>query len=123
VGECLEIAERHGMRDLIGSACRLLGEAAGSRDPAEAAAHFERSLRVLEEIQAENELALAHAGYGRLLRDQGRIESAREHLGRALTILERLGTLREPERVRKDLAGLEPSRRLRQRATSLVPER
>ena len=42
--------------------------------------------------------ALAHAGYGRLLRDQGRIESAREHLGRALHILERLGTLREPER-------------------------
>jgi tetratricopeptide (TPR) repeat protein len=108
VGECLEIAERHGMRYLIGSACRLLGEAAGSRDPAQASAHFERSLRVLEEIQAENELALALAGYGRLLRDQGRTESAREHLGRALAILERLGTLREPERVRKDLAGLEP---------------
>ena len=94
------------MRFLIGSACRLLGEAAGSRDPAEAAAHFEWSLRVLEEIQAENELALALAGYGRLMRDQGRIESAREHLGRALAILERLGTLREPERVREDLAGL-----------------
>jgi transcriptional regulator with AAA-type ATPase domain/tetratricopeptide (TPR) repeat protein len=107
VGECLAIAERHGMRYLIGSACRLLGEAAGPRDPAEASAHFERSLGVLEEIQAENELALAHAGYGRLLRDQGRIESAREHLGRALTILKRLGTLREPERVRQDLAGLE----------------
>ena len=82
VGECLEIAERHGMRYLIGSAYRLLGEAARSSDPAQASAHFERSLRVLEEIQAENELALAHAGYGRLLRDQGRIESAREHLGR-----------------------------------------
>ncbi len=63
---------------------------------------------MLEEIQAENELALAHAAYGRLLRDQGRIESAREHLGRALKTLERLGTLREPERVRRDLAGLEP---------------
>jgi len=106
VGECLQIAERHGMRYLIGSACRLLGEAAGSRDPAPAAAHFERSLRVLEEIQAENELALAHAGYGRLLRAQGRIEPAREHLRRALEILERLGTLREPERVRRDLEGL-----------------
>jgi len=106
VGECLQIAERHGMRFLIGSACRLLGEAARPRDPAEASAHFERSLAVLEEIQAENELALAHAGYGRLLRDQGRIESAHEHLGRALAILERLGTLRAPERVREDLAGL-----------------
>jgi tetratricopeptide (TPR) repeat protein len=33
VGECLEIAERHGMRYLIGSACRLLGEAAGRAIP------------------------------------------------------------------------------------------
>jgi hypothetical protein len=63
---------------------------------------------VLEGIQAENELALAHGGCARLLCDQGRIESAREHLGRALKILERLGTLREPERVRRDLAALEP---------------
>ena len=104
--ECLQIAEQHGMRYLIGSACRVLGEVARPQDPSEAAALFERSLGVLDGIHAENELALAHAGYGRLLRDQGRMEDARSQLARALEILERLGTLREPDRVRDDLARL-----------------
>jgi hypothetical protein len=34
------------------------------------------------------------------------VPAAREHFERALEILERLGTLREPERVRGDLARL-----------------
>ena len=89
VGECLEIAERHGMRYLIGSACHLLrrrsersGEAAASAEPP-----------VLEESRPKT-LALAR-GYGRLLRDRAD-QSAREHLGRSLKILERLGTLASP---------------------------
>jgi transcriptional regulator with AAA-type ATPase domain/tetratricopeptide (TPR) repeat protein len=107
--ECLSIAERHGMRYLVGSAHRLLGEAMRPDDAARAVAHFERSLVVLGEIGAENEKALAHAGYGRLLRDQGRVAEARRHLEGALETLERLGTLREPDRVRDDLARLEAS--------------
>jgi hypothetical protein len=90
----------------MGAAHRLLGEAARDADPAAAVAHFERSLAVLRGIEAENELALAHAGYGRLLGRQGTVPAAREHLARALAILERLGTLREPERVRMDLERL-----------------
>jgi tetratricopeptide (TPR) repeat protein len=104
--ECLSIAERHGMRYLVGSAHRLLGEATRPVDAAQAGAHFERSLVVLGEIGAENEMALAHAGYGRLLRDRGRVAEARKQLRGALEILERLGTLREPDRVREDLARL-----------------
>lgn len=57
-------------------------------------------------IDAENELALAYVGYGRLHQQQGNITLAREYLTRALAIFERLGTLGEPDRVRQALAEL-----------------
>jgi len=64
------------------------------------------SIAVLRAIKAENELALAYAGYGRLHRQQGHIAPARDYLTRALAIFERLGTLGEPDRVRQVLAEL-----------------
>ena len=109
--EHLAIAERSGMKFHIGSAHRLLGEIAleptppRSRAPL-AAPHFEQSIAILQQIHAENELALAYAGYGRLLQQQGNIAQAREYLTRALGIFERLGTLGEPEKVRQALAEL-----------------
>jgi flagellin-specific chaperone FliS len=51
----------------------------------------------LREIKAENELALAFVGYGRLYKQQNQITQAREYLVKALEIFERLGTLLEPE--------------------------
>jgi tetratricopeptide (TPR) repeat protein len=107
LAECLEVAEEHGMSYLVGSARRLLGEVARAEGTPTAAGHFEESLRVLAAVRAENELALAHAGYGRLLAAQGLRERARDHLRRALEILERLGTRREPARVRAELASLD----------------
>ncbi|MCI0526423.1 MAG: tetratricopeptide repeat protein, partial [Nitrospira sp.] len=104
--ELLEIAEECGMRFAIGSAHRLLGEIALKTDPAQAASHFEKSMTILQEIKAENELALAYAGYGRFHKQQGNIEQAREYLTKALEIFERLGTLLEPEKVRQELAEL-----------------
>ena len=102
--EVLEIAGRCGMRFLVGSAHRLLGEIAMDTWAEAAAGHFETSIARLEAIKAENELARACAGYGRWHARAGRTTVAREYLTRALTIFERLGTLREPERVRADLA-------------------
>jgi tetratricopeptide (TPR) repeat protein len=61
---------------------------------------------VLQKIKAENELAVAYAGYGRLHKQQGRIAQAQENLMKALEIFERLGTLIEPDKVREELAGL-----------------
>ena len=107
LAECLDVAEEHGMAYLVGSVRRLLGEVARAEGTPEAAGHFEAGLRVLAAVRAQNELALAHAGYGRLLAAQGLRDRAREHLGRALAILDRLGTRREPERVRTELARLE----------------
>jgi len=109
--ELLEIAERCGMKFHIGCAHRFLGEIALHTNPAQreaplAAPHFEQSIAVLQPIKAENELALAYAGYGRLHQQQGHITLAREYLSRALAIFERLGTLDEPDKVRQALAEL-----------------
>jgi tetratricopeptide (TPR) repeat protein len=95
-----------GVRYHAGFAQRLLGEIALKTNPTQAAPHFEKSIAVLREIKAENELALAYAGFGRLHKQQGQIAQAREYLTKALEIFERLGTLIEPDKVRKELAEL-----------------
>ena len=105
----LEPAEQCGMQFLLASAHRLLGEVALATNPAQreaplAAPHFERSMALLQQIGAENELALAYAGYGRLHQQHGDLAQARTYLTRALAIFERLGTLREPDRIRQLLA-------------------
>jgi tetratricopeptide (TPR) repeat protein len=104
--EGLEMAERCGVRYYAGFAQRLLGEIASKDNPVQAAAHFEKSITVLQDIKAENELAMAYTGYARLHKKQGKIDRAREYLTKALEIFERLGTLVEPKRVREILAEL-----------------
>ena len=104
--EALEIADRCGARYYLGWAQRLLGEIALKANAAKAMSHFEKSIAVLQNINAENELALAYAGYGRLHKQQGRIAQAQENLMKALEIFERLGTLLEPDKVREELADL-----------------
>ena len=105
----LDPAEQHGMRLILASAHRFLGEIALTTNPPQreaplAAPHFERSMALLQQIGAENELALAYAGYGRLHQQQGDLAQARTYLTHALAIFERLGTLREPEQIRRLLA-------------------
>lgn len=102
----LEMAEQYGMRYYAGFAQRLLGEIVLKTNPAQAAPYFEKSIAVLRELKAENELAMAYAGYGRLHKKQDEIAPAREYLTKALEVFERLGTLLEPGKVRRELAGL-----------------
>ncbi len=104
--EGLEMAERYGVRYEIGFTHRLLGEISLKNNPAQAVSHFEKSIAIFREIKAENELALAYAGYGRLHKQKRHIAQAREYLAKALEIFERLGTLLEPDTVREELAGL-----------------
>ena len=61
---------------------------------------------MLSQINAENELALAYAGYGRLQAQCGNLPAARNYLTQALALFERLGTLGEPERVQQALVAL-----------------
>jgi tetratricopeptide (TPR) repeat protein len=104
--EGLKMAERCGFRYYAGFAQRLLGEIILKINPTQAASHFEKSIAIFQEIKAENNLAMAYAGYGRLHKQQGEIARAREFLTNALEIFERLGTLIEPEKVRGILAEL-----------------
>jgi tetratricopeptide (TPR) repeat protein len=108
--EGLEMAERYGVRYYAGFAQRLLGEIALKANPAQATPHFEKSIAIFREIKAENEVAMAYAGYGRLHKQKRQIAQAREYLTKALEIFERLGTLTEPDRVREELAGLPEER-------------
>jgi tetratricopeptide (TPR) repeat protein len=102
----LEIADRCGAKYYAGFARRLLGELSLKTDQVQATTDFKKSIDILQEIKAENELALAYAGYGRLHKKQGEIAQAREYLIKALEIFERLGTLIEPDKVREELATL-----------------
>jgi len=104
--ESLEMAERYGMRFYVGFAQRLLGEMDLKANPAQAEIHFKRSIAVLQEIKAENELAFAYKGYGCLHKQHNQIAQAKEYLMKALKIFERLGTLLEPDKVREILAEL-----------------
>jgi class 3 adenylate cyclase/tetratricopeptide (TPR) repeat protein len=100
----LETIERCGARYYLGYALRILGEVTLKTDSIQAKNHFEKSIAVLKKIKAENELALAYAGYGRLYLQQGNKVEARGYLNKALKIFERLGTLIEPEKIRGELA-------------------
>jgi tetratricopeptide (TPR) repeat protein len=90
----------------VGWAHRFLGEIALKVDPARAVSYFEKSIAVFQEIKAENDVALAYVGYGRLQKQQGQFAQAREYLTKALEIFERLVTLIEPDKVKKILAEL-----------------
>jgi class 3 adenylate cyclase/tetratricopeptide (TPR) repeat protein len=102
----LEMAEQYGVRYYAGFAHRLLGESILKTNPTQADPHFEKSIAIFQEIKAENQLAMAYTGYGRLHKKQGETARAQEYLTKALKIFERLGTLIEPDKVREELAGL-----------------
>lgn len=104
--ECLNLAERCGMKFYIGWAHCLLGETFLEVDRARAPSHFEKSIAIFQEHRAEHCLALAYAGYGRFYRRQGQIAPTKEYLKKAMEIFERIGTLIEPDKVREELAEL-----------------
>jgi hypothetical protein len=97
------------MKFYSGSMQRLMGEIVLAKNPDQsveplAGAHFEKSFPLLSGTEAENELALADAGYGRFLKARRRSAEATDYLIRATKIFDRLGTMVEPERVREQLA-------------------
>jgi len=102
----MEIIERCGARYYAGFTQRIMGEIVLRANPSEAKPHFEKSIAVLREIKAENELAQAYAGYGRYHKQKGQIMQARKYLTKAAETFERLGTLIEPVKVRKELTEL-----------------
>ena len=69
----LDISTRAGMKFYSGSMHRMMGEIVLAKNPDQSAeplagAHFEESFSLLSGTKAENELALAYAGYSRFLK-------------------------------------------------------
>ena len=92
---CLEVVEPCGMRYFAAVAKRLMGEvemAVGGEHLPSAADHFQASIAAFEAMGAENELALAWAGYGRLKAKLGDLDAAHTYATRALHVFQRLGT-------------------------------
>jgi tetratricopeptide (TPR) repeat protein len=104
--ESLELSEQCGASYFLGRGHRFLGEIASNSKPNEAGPHFDKAISIFQQIKAENELALAYSGLGRHHKHQGDVDQARKYLTQALAIFERLGTLVEPDKVRKELAEL-----------------
>ena len=104
--EGIEILEQCNTPFYLGCAHRLLGEVLIKKDAQLAASHLEKSIEILREINAENELAYAYSGYGRLHRLKGRYEQAIEFMTKGLEIFQRLNTLNEQDRIFAELADL-----------------
>jgi tetratricopeptide (TPR) repeat protein len=100
----IELAERHEIKCYTSYAYRILGEVVLETDADQAVKYFKKSIDISQEIKTENELALVYADYGRYYRQKGDIVQSREYLIKALEIFERLSTLIEPEKIRKELA-------------------
>jgi len=98
--ECLELAQKRQMRRKIGRARMALGEvhattlfdeersAEASRVAEES---FRKATRMFRELGNEAELAQSLRRFGEFMAERGQVEQAREMLGEAARILERLG--------------------------------
>jgi tetratricopeptide (TPR) repeat protein len=86
---------------------RLLGEIALEQgNTGEAETLLRTAIDAARSTASANELGLALGAYGRLQQALGDLAAAREHIGEALEILERLGTLEAPSRLRSELKGV-----------------
>ena len=85
----------------MGDALRLAGGGAGRLETARV--QYERALDACRAIGAENELAHALEGLGRLQLDHGDPDEGQRHLEEALAIYERVGALGAPEAIRATL--------------------
>lgn len=105
--EVLRTTRQVGYRHLEGIAERLLGECLAPEDPSAAKGHLEEAIRILEGVDARNELARALVAQADLRLAKGDSSGARQLLTRALAIFEALGTLDQPPLVRAALAAIE----------------
>jgi class 3 adenylate cyclase/tetratricopeptide (TPR) repeat protein len=105
LGEMVAIMEPRRMRLQLGMAHRLLGEIHATKDPALAIRHFERSLTLLTESNAKPELGLSYLACGRLHARLGRAGEARDCIRRALELFDCMGSVIEPN-LRTEFAGL-----------------
>jgi tetratricopeptide (TPR) repeat protein len=98
-------AASRGVKFFLGASERCLGEVALAQgDAEEAVRRLEPAIETLRASGSENELGLALGALGRARRLTGDDVEATAIAQDALAILDRLGTLEEPDRLRYELA-------------------
>ncbi len=98
-------ATRSGANFFLGASGRRLGEVALAQGDAEEAVRWlEPAIQTLRTSGSENELGLALGALGHAKRLTGNDMEAAAIAQEALAILDRLGTLEEPDRLRHELA-------------------
>jgi transcriptional regulator with AAA-type ATPase domain/tetratricopeptide (TPR) repeat protein len=102
----LATSESVGYRHLQGVAHRVIGESLIGQDAGAALAHLTRARTVLEQAGARNELAKTLVGEAIVRAGIGESDQARGLLGEAGKLLETLGTVDEPDRLRAALRAL-----------------
>jgi tetratricopeptide (TPR) repeat protein len=103
--EIRRAAARSGANFFLGSTERRLGEVALAQgDAADAVRRLEAAIETLATSGSENELGLALGTLARAKRLLGNDVEATASAKEALAILDRLGTLEEPDRLRHELA-------------------
>ena len=83
-----------------------MGEIYGEAKFNEPTKYIEDSIRIFKEIGAKNELAKSYLSLGRLYKEKGERDKAKNYVTQALHIFEKLGTLHEPEKARKMIGDL-----------------
>jgi tetratricopeptide (TPR) repeat protein len=97
-------AASRGARFFLGASGRCLAEVALAQgDAVEAVRRLEPAIDTLRASRSENELGLALAALARARRLTGHEVEAAAIAQEALAILDRLGTLEEPDRLRREL--------------------
>jgi tetratricopeptide (TPR) repeat protein len=101
--EIYDSAARSGANFFLGASGRRLGEVLLAQDEVEEAVRrLETAIETLRASGSENELGLALAALARARRLAGGDAAATASLKEALAILDRLGTLEEPDRLRHE---------------------
>lgn len=93
LSEGLNKAEKSNARFFIGFVCRIMALMYTENDPIRAESLFKRSINILKKIKAENEMAMASAGYGWLCKSRNNVSMANQLFQQAEEIFNRLGTM------------------------------
>jgi class 3 adenylate cyclase/tetratricopeptide (TPR) repeat protein len=107
IDDVLCTSRRMGYLHCEGLAGWLMGECLAAEAPAAADDYVETAMRILEDVDARNDLAKAMVTRAALRQSAGDIDTARRLLKRAGATFQGLGTLDEPARVEVAIAALD----------------
>ena len=113
IEEVLRASRETGYLYFEGLACWLMGECLAAETPTAAADWVEIAIRILEPIDARNDLAKAMVTRAALIQKDGEVATARQLLERADAIFRALGTRDEPAKVKGALDALDRGSQIR----------